>query len=493
MEWDIVIGLEVHVQLQTESKLFCGCANRFTHEPNSQVCPVCLGLPGVLPVLNEQAFELALRTALALNCRIAPLTKFDRKHYYYPDLPKNIQISQYDMPFSNDGHLDIVVDGAERRIGITRVHIEEDAGKLIHHTGHSAVDLNRTGTPLCEIVSEPDLRSPAEARAYLELLKRTLLYAEVSDCSMEEGSLRCDANISIRPAGETRLGVKNEIKNMNSFRGAEAALALVAERLIRMAEAGETIHQVTWGYSVEENRIFVMREKEEANDYRYFPEPDLPPVRVTEEWIDRVRSLLPELPREKEARLAAEYSLSDYDAGLLAQDRALGDYFEAVVRAGAEPKEAANWILNDLARLMNERGLAVRALPLEPGGLAELIALSAEGTVNTPTARKLLERLVGGETGSPRAIVEAEGLGQVTDTGPLREALEAAITGNPKAVSDIENGKPQTAMFFVGQIMRATGGQADPQVVAEVIADRFGIDPALLQKKKKDKKKKQDS
>ncbi len=490
MDDEIVIGLEVHVQLATASKLFCSCPNAFSLDPNTQICPVCLGQPGVLPVLNEEAFHLALRAALALGCEIPPVTKFDRKHYYYPDLPKNIQISQYDMPLSRNGALAVDVNGTEKRVSILRAHLEEDAGKLLHDGAGSAVDLNRTGTPLLEIVSGPDLRSPAEARAYLEQLKLTLQYVEVSDCNMEEGSLRCDANISIRPAGATELGVKNEIKNMNSFKGTESALGLVAEELRRAKATGETIRQTTWGYSVERDAVFPMRVKEEANDYRYFPEPDLPPVRVSREWVEETRRNLPELPRARQQRLQEQFDLSVYDAHGLVQDRTLADYFEAVAACVDRPKAAANWILNDVVREMRERGWAdVADFPVAPAALGELIALAEDGAVNRPTAKKLLTRLIEGEVDSARATVEREGLGQVADRAALADLLEGVIREHPTQTAELEGGKHTTAMWFVGQIMRATQGQADPQTVQAVVAERFHIDPALLQKRKKQGKK----
>lgn len=485
MHYEAVIGLEVHVQLATATKLFCGCRNVFTLEPNCHVCPVCLGTPGSLPVLNRRAFELALKAALALGCEIPPLTKFDRKHYYYPDLPKNYQISQYDLPLSRNGALEIHVEGQVKKIRILRAHLEEDAGKLIHHRGMTAIDLNRTGTPLLEIVSAPDLRTPQEAKAYLELLKQTLLYTEVSDCNMEEGSLRCDANVSIRPVGESRLGVKNEIKNMNSFKAVESALTLVIRELVRQAEAGETIRQVTWGYSLEKDRIFPLRSKEEANDYRYFPDPDLPPVYVSREWVESIRATLPELPRTKEMRLMSQYSLSEYDASVLAQEREVADYFEALAKSSGLPKESANWVINDILREKNERGIAMRDFPVRPEVLAEILALVREKTINMPTARKLFNRYLEGEGTPPRQLVEKEGLAQVSDTSAIQKALEEAIRENPKAAEDIAKGKTATAGFFFGAVMRALQGQADPNVVGEVIATRFGLDPAVLRQKKK--------
>lgn len=487
MEFETVIGLEVHVQLLTKSKLFCSCANNFTHDKNSQVCPVCLGNPGVLPVLNKDAFEKSMKAGLALNCKIANFTKFDRKHYYYPDLPKNYQISQYDLPLAEHGYLDVIVDGEHKRVGITRAHMEEDAGKLLHGSKSSVVDLNRTGTPLLEIVSEPDIRSPQEAREYLTLLRQTMRYLGVSDCNMQEGSLRCDANISIRPKGETKLGIKNEIKNMNSFKGVEIALGLVRDELIAATEEGREIKQVTWGYSIDDQKIFSMRVKEDANDYRYFPEPDLRPVNVSDEWISEVKKTIPELPRAKCERFVKEYSLSEYDAGVLTQEIELADYFEAVAKKSGRAKESANWITNNLMRELNDRNISITQFPVTAEMLTELMELMGNNTINMTTARTIFARLIEEGKGSPKEIVEKEGLGQVSDTSVIENALEEVITANPKAVSDIESGKYATAGFFTGQIMRALKGQGDPAVIGEVIAKRFNFDPSLIAKKGKKK------
>ncbi|MHC4873227.1 MAG: Asp-tRNA(Asn)/Glu-tRNA(Gln) amidotransferase subunit GatB [Planctomycetota bacterium] len=485
MEFETVIGLEVHVQLLTESKLFCGCANKFTHDKNSQVCPVCLGQPGVLPVLNKEAFEKSLKAGLAINCTIPNFTKFDRKHYYYPDLPKNYQISQYDLPLAEHGYLDIEVDGIVKRIGITRAHLEEDAGKLLHGAKNSIVDLNRTGTPLLEIVSEPDISTPQEARAYLTLLRQTLRYIGISDCNMQEGSLRCDANISIRPKGEQKLGVKNEIKNMNSFKGVENALELVREDLLLCKEEGREIKQVTWGYSIDDQKIFPMRIKEDANDYRYFPEPDLRPVRVSDEWIAEIKDGLPELPKAKYERFISQYSLSDYDAGVLTQEIEIADYFETVAEKSGKAKESANWIANEIMRQLNDRKISINEFPVTAKMLAELIEMLSSGTINNTTAKQIFSRLIEENGGSPREIVEKEGLGQVSDTSVIEEALEEAISANPKAVADIESGKYATAGFFVGKIMQALKGKGDPAVIGKVIAKRFDFDPSLIAKKKK--------
>ena len=489
MKYECVIGLEVHVQLLTETKIFCSCKNKFSHEPNTNICPVCLGLPGSLPVLNKHAFELGIKGGLALGCTIPEVTKFDRKHYYYPDLPKNIQISQYDMPVSINGIIQIEVDGKKSNIGVTRAHLEEDAGKLIHSGNISNVDLNRTGTPLLEIVSEPDIRSPQEARAYLEQIKLLMQYTEVSDCNMEEGSLRCDANISIREFGAPEFGVKNEIKNMNSFKGVENALEMVLQELVRQKDAGERIEQVTWGYNLEKQRIFKMRIKEDANDYRYFPEPDLPPIRVEREWVEMIRRTVPELPMPKKQRFISDYGLSDYEANLLIQDKELANYFEGVAIASDTGKDAANWVINEVARALNDSNLAISDFPVKAEGVAGIIKLVNSKAVNMPTAKKVFAILQSGDTRTPEEIVKEEGLGQVSDTGAITQVLEEIIAANPDTAQEVMDGKIQGAMWFVGQIMQAMKGKANPQVVTPLIAERFGFDPVLLQQKKKKKKK----
>lgn len=490
MKYECVIGLEVHVQLLTNTKMFCSCKNQFSHEPNTNVCPVCLGQPGSLPVINKHAFELGIKGGLALGCTIPELTKFDRKHYYYPDLPKNIQISQFDMPVSINGTIEVEVDGKKSKIGVTRGHLEEDAGKLIHSGGISNVDLNRTGTPLLEIVSEPDIRSPQEAKAYLEQIKLLMQYAEVSDCNMEEGSLRCDANVSIREFGAPEFGVKNEIKNMNSFKGVENALEMVLKELVRQKDAGERIEQVTWGYNLEKQKIFKMRIKEDANDYRYFPEPDLPPIKVEREWVEMLRKTLPELPMPKKERFITDYELSEYEADLLIQDKELANYFEGVAIASGANKEAANWVINEVSRALNDLNIGIKNFPVKAESVAEIIKLVSGKKINMPTAKKIFATILEGDTRTPDKIVEEDGLAQVSDTGAISEALEKIIADNPKAAEEVSNGKVQGAMWFVGQIMQAMKGKADPQAVAPIIAERFGFAPELLQQKKKKKKKK---
>ncbi len=466
-EYELVAGIETHVQLKTRTKLFCGCPIRFGAPPNSLVCPVCLGHPGVLPVLNRAAFELSLRAALALNCRIAPFTKFDRKNYFYPDLPKNYQISQYDLPLSSDGWVEL--EGG-RRIGIIRAHLEEDAGKLIHEEngGRSYVDLNRTGVPLLEIVTRPDLRSADEAYRYMTALKSILQYAGVSDCDMEKGELRCDVNLSLRPAGSETLGTKIEIKNLNSFRNAKAALEYEHRRQASALQAGERLTLETRLWDAEKGVTRVMRSKEQAHDYRYFPEPDLPPVRVSEEWIARVRATLPELPAARRARFAAEYELSDYDARVLSADRAMADFFEEAAKLSGRPKPVANWLVNELNKILNERKIEMAAVRATPQGLVELIGLAETGTITGASAKEVFEEMVLTGRG-PSDVIKDKGLARVTDQAALEEAARQAVAANPKAVGDIKAGKESAVKSLIGGVMKITKGRADPRLAEEVI------------------------
>jgi aspartyl-tRNA(Asn)/glutamyl-tRNA(Gln) amidotransferase subunit B len=482
--YEMVVGLEVHVQLKTKTKLFCGCPTAFGAPPNSQVCPVCLGLPGVLPVLNQEAFDLALRAALALGADVAPSTKFDRKNYYYPDLPKNYQISQYDLPFSRGGCVESDLDGRPLRVRVHRVHLEEDAGKLLHggaagSAGFSGagdgslVDLNRTGIPLLEIVSEPDLRSAAEAHAYLTALKQILQYTGVSDCDMEKGTLRCDANISVRPAGESRLGVKVEIKNLNSFRFLSKALDHEARRQIRVLHEGGTIVQETrlWDQEREETRS--MRSKEEAHDYRYFPEPDLVPIAVTPAWRDRLRAALPELPRARQKRFVAQHGLPEYDAGVLTQSRDMADYFEACVRLGAPPKTVSNWLMGELSKLLNDRRLTIAGLKLDPRRLVELIGLVTRGTITGAVAKDVLPSLLETDE-SPSDLIRKKGLAAVTDAGEIETLCRAAIDANPGPAGDYRAGKTAAIRFLVGKVMKGSRGKANPKMVQDVLARLLG-------------------
>ncbi len=474
--WEVVIGLEVHAQLLTRSKLFCGCPTAFGAPPNSQTCPVCQGLPGVLPVLNRRAVEFGIRTARALHCRINARCRFARKHYFYPDMPKNYQISQYEAPLAEDGWLELA---GGMRIGIQRLHLEEDVGKLTHAGGvfetatESLVDFNRAGVPLMEIVSRPDLRSPADAAEYLRSLRAILRYLGVCDGNMEAGSLRCDANVSLRPAGAAELGTKVEIKNMNSFRHVRDALEHEAARQARVLEAGERITQETRLWNPERAVTLSMRSKEYAHDYRYFPEPDVPPVAPDPAWVAAIEASLPELPGARRARFAEQYGLPPADAELLTGDRALAEYFEAAVAAHPNPKALANWIGSELLRELRGDPAAADRAPIRPGHLARLVALVDAGTISGKMAKELFERMA--RTGEdPEAIVEREGLRQVVDEAAIDRVIEEVLAAHPAVVADYRRGKRQAAGFLVGQVMKATGGKANPQLVNRLLATRLG-------------------
>lgn len=470
MSWETVIGLEVHVQLATRSKMFCGCAALFGEEPNTNVCPVCLGLPGALPVPNAEAVRLGVRAALALGCTIHGTSIFSRKNYFYPDLPKGYQISQFDRPLATGGQLRIVSpERGELTVGITRLHLEEDAGKSLHDRfpGMTAVDLNRAGVPLAEIVSEPDLRSPAEARAYLTAMKQILLYAGISDCSMEQGSLRVDANVSVRRVGVAQLGTKTEIKNLNSFANVERALEAERDRQIQVMEAGGQITQVTMLYDAAAGQARPMRSKEASHDYRYFPEPDLPPLVLAPAWVEQERAALPELPDAKRARLGRAYGLPDYDTGVLSSEVALADYFELVVGAGADSKTAANWVMSEVMTGYNETG----AFAVQPGRLAALIGLVADGTVSLQAAKKVYPELQGGD--DPRVTAERLGLIQVRDTGALEAWVDEVITACPAEVTRFRGGEEKLLGFLVGQVMKRSQGKADPKGVQPVLLRRL--------------------
>lgn len=478
MKYEAVIGLEVHTELRTATKIFCSCKTSFGAEPNTNVCPVCLGLPGVLPVLNKKVLEFAVRTGLALNCEISRYSKFDRKNYYYPDLPKNFQTSQYDLPICGHGHLDIEVDGKKSTIRITRAHMEEDAGKLVHHgtsitdSDYSLVDYNRTGTPLLEIVSEPDIRSAKEAVAYMEKLRAILQYCGVSDCKMEEGSLRCDANISVRPVGQKELGTKTEIKNINSFRGVERAIEYEAMRQAQLLEDGGTVVQETRTWDEKEGVTKSMRKKEEANDYRYFPEPDLVPFTVSDEYIEEIRKTLPELPDARKARYMASYGLDAYNADYLTNDKDRADYFEAMVAAGADPKEAANWLMGDFAKLLSRDGLEMKAAPVKAADMAQLLALITKGTISGKIAKQVFSEMwTSGKT--PETIVKEKGLVQISDTGALEELADRIIAANPQSVADFKAGKKKAVGFLMGQIMKETKGKANPQIVNGILTKKL--------------------
>ena len=472
-KYEAVIGLEVHAQLETQTKAFCGCLTRFGDAPNSNTCPVCLGLPGALPVLNKRALELAMRAALALNCKIQPRSRFARKNYFYPDLPKGYQISMYELPLATAGSLEIDLEGEKKSIGITRVHLEDDAGKSLHEgfpdsDRWSYIDFNRCGVPLIEIVSEPDIRSPAEAYAYLNTLKQILEYTDVSDCNMEEGSLRCDANVSVRPRGAPKFGTKAEVKNLNSFRYLAHALEHEIERQIGILESGRTITQETRLWNVATGRTEPMRSKEFAHDYRYFPDPDLLPVTVSEAMIAEVRREMPELPAARVQRFLREYEITPYDAGVLTATRALADYFESTVKAGAPAKSAANWISVELLRRLNEAGLEIPDCPVTPAALAELLKKMDSGEITAASGKKVFARMF--DTGkNAEEIIAAEGLAQITDAAAIEKIARDVVGRGPDNVAKYRAGNEGVFKFFVGQVMRETRGQANPQLVNEIL------------------------
>jgi aspartyl-tRNA(Asn)/glutamyl-tRNA(Gln) amidotransferase subunit B len=473
MEWETVIGLEVHVQLRTRTKMFCADRTTFGDPPNTNVCPVCLGLPGALPVPNSEAIRLATRAALALGCTVHSTSVFARKNYFYPDLPKGYQISQFDRPLATSGS--VAFDSPERgriAVGITRLHVEEDAGKLLHDRfpGKTAVDLNRAGIPLAEIVSEPELRSPAEARAYLTTLRQILVYAGASECSMEQGSLRVDANISIRRPGERRLGTKTEVKNMNSFANVERALEAERARQVALVEGGTRVEQVTLLFNAGTGQVKPTRSKEESHDYRYFPDPDLPPLVLSEAFIAEQRAGLPELPEAKRARLESDYGLSAYDARVLTSEVELARYFESVVRAGADAKVAANWVMADVMTSFNQH----QAFPVAPEPLAALIALVQDGTLSHQAAKRVYTELAGSAGQDPRAVAERLGLVQVSDRGSLAGWVEEVIAAHPGEVARFRSGETKLMAFFVGQVMKRSKGKADPKGVQPVLQERLG-------------------
>ena len=474
MKYEAVIGLEVHTELQTKTKIFCSCRTSFGADPNTNVCPVCLGLPGVLPVLNKKVLEYAVRAGLALNCEISRFSKFDRKNYYYPDLPKNFQTSQFDLPICEHGYLDVEVEGEKRRIRITRAHMEEDAGKLVHHgtsitdSDYSLVDYNRTGTPLLEIVSEPDMRSAKEAVAYMEKMRAILQYVGISDCRMEEGSLRCDANVSVRPVGQKELGTKTEIKNINSFKGVERAIEYEAMRQAELLEDGGKVVQETRTWDEKEGVTKSMRTKEEANDYRYFPEPDLVPFTVSDEYIENIRKSLPELPDARKERYMKEFGLSSEDAVFMTNDKATADYFEAAVDAGADPKACVNWLMGEFASQLSTDGIEIAKAPVSAENLAALLKLISKGTISGKIAKKVFATMWK-EGGNPQEIVKAQGLVQISDTAELSKLVDEVVGKNPKAVEDFKAGKKKAVGALVGQIMKATKGKANPRVINELL------------------------
>ncbi|MEP0882164.1 Asp-tRNA(Asn)/Glu-tRNA(Gln) amidotransferase subunit GatB [Trichocoleus sp. ST-U3] len=483
-QYEAVIGLETHCQLSTETKIFCNCSTEFGATPNQNVCPVCMGMPGVLPVLNQKVLEYAVKAGLALNCAIAPYSKFDRKQYFYPDLPKNYQVSQYDLPIAEHGWLEIELTDADgnpirKKIGITRLHMEEDAGKLVHAgserlsgSTYSLVDYNRTGIPLVEIVSEPDIRSGVEAAEYAQELRRIVRYLGVSDGNMQEGSLRCDVNISVRPVGQKEFGTKVEIKNMNSFNAIQRAIEYEIDRQIEAIQSGERIIQETRLWEEGSQRTVSMRKKEGSSDYRYFPEPDLTPIQVSAEQLSKWKSELPELPAQKRHRYESELGLSAYDARVLTDDRSVSEYFEAAVSAKANPKQAANWVMGDISAYLNTAKLNIAEIALKPQILAELISLIEDGTISGKIAKEILPELLS-KGGSAKELVESKGVKQISDKGELEKIINEVIAANPKELEQYRSGKTKLLGFFVGQVMKQTGGQADPKLTNQMMAKKL--------------------
>ncbi|MFD2115744.1 Asp-tRNA(Asn)/Glu-tRNA(Gln) amidotransferase subunit GatB [Paenibacillus yanchengensis] len=473
-KYETVIGLEVHVELHTESKIFCGCSTSFGAPPNSHTCPICLGHPGVLPVLNYQAVEYAIKAAMAINCEIADISKFDRKNYYYPDSPKAYQISQFDQPIGEHGYVDIEVNGKTKRIGITRLHLEEDAGKLTHVDGGyaSLVDFNRVGTPLVEIVTEPDIRTPEEAKAFLEKLRAIMLYCDVSDVKMEEGSMRCDANVSLRPYGQEKLGTRAELKNMNSYRGVQRGLEYEEIRQADLLDRGEEIVQETRRYDDALGKTFSMRGKEEAHDYRYFPDPDLVKVTISEQWKQQIAATIPELPDARKARYIAEYSLPSYDAEVITATRQLADFFEESMNYTKDAKSVSNWIMGDLLGYLNANNLELEQVKITGQGLGEMILLLEKGTISGKIAKTVFKTML--ETGKlPQQIVEEQGLVQISDEGALLAIVDTIIAANPQSVEDYKAGKDKAIGFLVGQIMKETKGKANPALVNKLLLERL--------------------
>ncbi|HOZ48287.1 MAG TPA: Asp-tRNA(Asn)/Glu-tRNA(Gln) amidotransferase subunit GatB [Candidatus Hydrogenedentes bacterium] len=470
MEYEAVIGMEVHVEIDTRSKVFCACSTRFDAPPNTNVCPVCLGLPGAMPVLNRAMVDASVAVGLALNCTISRWSKLDRKNYFYPDMAKNYQISQYDLPLCHGGWLEIDIAGQTKRIGITRAHMEEDTARNVHGIGsnESGIDFNRSGVPLLEIVTEPDLRSAEEVHAYLVALKQILGYLGVSDCNMEEGSLRAEANVSLRPAGSSVFGTKTEIKNVASFSGVYKAIQYEVARQAGILDEGGAVVQATRGWDADRGVTFEQRSKEEAHDYRYFPEPDLVPVVVDETWEQRIRESLPELPRARYRRFRESYGLSDHDAGILTSTRAMADYFEQTVAAGADAKKAANWIMGDLQALLTEAALDIGQCPLQPAHLADMVALIDSGTISGKIAKEILPEML--RTGkAAKALVKEKGLAQISDEGQLDALARQVVEAHPGPAADFRAGKEKALGFLVGQVMKATRGQANPQMVNEIL------------------------
>lgn len=473
MNYETVIGLEVHVELATNTKIFCSCENKFGGEPNTHCCPVCTGMPGVLPVLNEKVVEFAAKAGLATNCTIANFSKMDRKGYYYPDLPKAYQISQFDLPICKEGYVDIKVGDKEKRIRITRIHMEEDAGKLLHEAcAGTAVDYNRCGVPLVEIVTEPDIRSAEEAKVFLETLKSMIQYTGVSDCKMQEGSLRCDVNISVREQGQEEFGTRTEMKNLNSFSAVYKSIEAESARQIAVLMDGGVIHQETRRFDDVKGKSYAMRGKEEAHDYRYFPDPDLVPVTLTDEQIEEYRKSLPEMPDSKKKRYVSELGLPEYDAGILTSERSIAEFFEASLAEYNEPKKTSNFIMTDLLRLLKEDNFAPEDNPVKPKQLAQTLKLIDDGKINVTVGKTVFEEVF--RTGEdPAAIVDKKGLAQINNTDEIRDMIKDIIANNPGPVADFKGGKKKALTFFVGQVMKATKGKANPKAVNEIALEEL--------------------
>ncbi|SNX53008.1 Asp-tRNA(Asn)/Glu-tRNA(Gln) amidotransferase subunit GatB [Thermoanaerobacterium sp. RBIITD] len=474
MNYEAVIGLEVHAELLTKTKIFCSCSTEFGGEPNTHVCPVCLGLPGTLPVLNKKVVEFAVKAGLALNCEIPNFSKMDRKNYFYPDLPKAYQISQYDLPLCKNGYVEIETsDGYKKKIGLTRIHIEEDAGKLMHeNVDGSLIDYNRTGVPLIEIVSEPDIRTPEEAYLYLTKLKSVLEYSEVSDCKMQEGSLRVDTNISVRPEGTKEFGTKIELKNLNSFKAVQKALEYEIKRQVKVLEDGGKVIQETRRWNEQKGITETMRSKEEAHDYRYFPDPDLVPIIITKEWKDEIKKSLPEMPEHKKERFISQYGIPEYDASIITSSKAMADFFEKCVTEYSSAKTISNWIMGEMMRLLKETGKDIDEVPIKPHQMASLLGLIDNATITGSIAKTVFEEMF--MTGKdPETIVEEKGLKQMSNEDELREIAAKVIKDNPKSVEDYRKGKDKAIGYLVGQIMKATKGKANPQLANKLLKEEL--------------------
>ncbi len=478
MKYETVIGLEVHVQIKTKTKIFCSCSTEFGSPPNENTCPICLGMPGVLPVLNKRFLESSMRACLATHCTIEPMNRFARKNYFYPDLPKGYQISQFELPLGTNGYININVDGTKKRIGLTRIHMEEDAGKLIHgensgRPGKSYVDFNRTGVPLCEVVSEPDMRSAEEARAYLNELKSILEYTGVSDCNMEEGSLRCDANVSIRPVGQKEFGTRAELKNLNSFKFIQKAIEYEVDRQTKLLDQGDTVKQETRLYDADRNETFPMRSKEEAHDYRYFPDPDLVPIMIDETWVEKLRQTIPELPEQKRERFVKSYGIPEYDTGVLTSSAPLADYFEKCTALFPHPKTISNWMMGDLLRELKKDCRDIVDCPVSPSALVDLLKLIQSGTISGNIAKGVFEEMYRTQK-SAGSIVEEKGLKQITDSSAIEKIVAEVIQANPGQVEEFKGGKEKVLGFLVGQVMKASKGKANPAMVNKLLKKKMG-------------------